>query len=217
MTRIAVIGTGRVGALLGRRWAAAGHSVVFGSRRTDGPEVRDPPAEAGPAVDVASPPEAAAGAEVIVLAVPGAAALEVAQGLGDLSGRIVVDCTNPVRRGGSAPGRASTDAPSGGEALARALPGARVVKAFNTTGSGNMADPRYPSGNLPMFLCGDDPEARQVVAGLAADLGFEPVDCGGLDAAALLESMALLWIRLAYRQGMGPDFALGLLRRSPTS
>ena len=81
------------------------------------------------------------------------------------------------------------------------------MKAFNTTGSANMADAAYPSGTPAMFLAGDDPEACAVVARLASDLGFEPVRSGGLDTAGDLEHLAMIWIRLAYPLGGGPDLA----------
>jgi predicted dinucleotide-binding enzyme len=76
-----------------------------------------------------------------------------------------------------------------------------------------MADPRYGGEGVTMFYCGDDAAAKEVAARLAADLGFEPVDAGPLAAARLLEPLALLWISLAYRQGLGREIAFKLLRR----
>lgn len=89
----------------------------------------------------------------------------------------------------------------------------RVVKAFNTTGSANMTDPRYPGGTPLMPVAGDDPTAKQVVMDLAGQIGFDPVDAGPLSGAAELEHLAALWIRLAYRLGHGPGIAFSLLRR----
>lgn len=97
--------------------------------------------------------------------------------------------------------------------MARWAAGARVVKAFNTTGSGNMADAGYGGERLAMMLCGDDEAAKRVVGGLAAELGFEPVDAGPLTRSRQLEQLAVLWIALAYQQGWGPDFGFALLRR----
>jgi len=88
-----------------------------------------------------------------------------------------------------------------------------VVKAFNTTGSGNMSDAGYGSERPAMLLCGDDDEAKVTVAGLADELGFEAVDAGPLSRSRQLEQLAVLWIALAYQQGMGMDFAFALLRR----
>jgi len=88
-----------------------------------------------------------------------------------------------------------------------------VVKAFNTTGWQNMADPAYGSQGLSMLLCGDGAEAKIVVAGLAEQLGFEPVDVGPLRSARYLEAMAMLWIDMAVFQGFGTDFGFRLVKR----
>jgi len=88
-----------------------------------------------------------------------------------------------------------------------------VVKAFNTTGAENMADPAYPGGTALMPVCGDDGEARAAVMALARDLGFEAVGAGDLKAARLLEPFAMTWIHLAIKCGFGRRTAFGLLRR----
>lgn len=209
--RIAVIGTGNVGAVLGRRWARGGHEVTFGTRRPEEPGVRALVGEAGPSAGAALPADAASRAEVVVLAVPGANAVEAAVALGDLAGKILVDCTNPILPGlaGLSVGRDD----SGAERIARAVPDARVVKAFNTTGSANMEDPVYPAGRVAMFLCGDDAGARRTVAALAAELGFDAVDCGPLTSARYLEPMAMAWITLAYPLKHGPGFGFSVVRR----
>lgn len=209
--RIAIIGTGNVGAVLGRRWAQGGHGVVFGSRRPDDGEIRALVEASGPRASAAAPAAAAAAADVVVLATPGAGAEAVAASLGDLAGKVLVDCTNPILPGLAGLSVGTDD--SGAERIARAVPAARVVKAFNTTGSANMEDPAYPGGRLAMLLCGDDADARAVVAGLAAELGFEPVDCGPLKSARYLEPMAMAWITLAYPLKNGPDFGFAVLRR----
>ena len=209
--RIAVIGTGNVGSVLGRRWARGGHEVVFGTRRPDDPEVAALVAAAGPSASAETPAAAAAGADVVALAVPGAAVVEAAVDLGDLAGKVLVDCTNPIRPGLEGLWVGTDD--SGAERVARAVPGARVVKAFNTTGSANMENPEYPGGRLAMFVCGDDPAARETAMALARELGFDAVDCGPLKAARYLEPMAMAWINLAYPLKNGPDFGFARLRR----
>jgi predicted dinucleotide-binding enzyme len=88
-----------------------------------------------------------------------------------------------------------------------------VVKAFNTTGFGNMNNPRYGSQAITMFLCGDDAEAKAVVTQLGEDLAFEMIDAGPLAIARLLEPLAMLWIHLAVFQDLGPDIAFTLQRR----
>ncbi|NJD19491.1 MAG: F420-dependent NADP oxidoreductase, partial [Gemmatimonadetes bacterium] len=174
-------------------------------------DVRALVAAAGVNASVTSPAEAAARAEVVVLATPGGGAESVVTGLGDLTGKILVDCTNPILPG-LAGLSVGTEA-SGAERIARAAPGAKVVKAFNTTGSANMEDPVYPAGRLAMFLCGDDAGARAAVAGLAGELGFEPVDCGPLASARYLEPVAMVWITMAYPLKNGPSFGFAVLRR----
>jgi hypothetical protein len=124
---------------------------------------------------------------------------------------VVVDATNPL----ASSMRELTRDPdlSGAERVARRLPTARVVKAFNTTGSANMADPAYGGVRPWMPVAGDDPDATQLVVGLAEELGFDAVAAGPLAAARDLEHLAALWIRLAHTLGHGPDIAFALLRR----
>lgn len=197
--RIAVIGAGRVGATLGRRWAGLGHDVVYG--------VRDPGAERHADLGAtAAPAEAVTGADVVLVALPWAAVEATLTGLA-VGDAVVLDATNPLPAGDDDP------AASGGERVARWLGSGRVVKAFNTTGSANMADPAgYPVAPL-LPVAGDDDGAKAVAVALAAELGFDPVDAGPLAAARDLEHLAALWIRLAYPLGHGPDIAFALVRR----
>lgn len=203
--RIAVIGMGNVGGALGRRWAEAGHEVVFGAR--------DPAGAKAPAAGgrVASVRDAAAAAEVVVLAVPWPAVRDALASAGDLAGKVLLDCTNPLTPDLSGLEVGTTT--SAGEQVARLAPGAKVVKIFNTTGAGNMADPRYGGAGATMLYAGDDAGAKGAAARLARDLGFEPLDLGPLTAARLLEPFALVWITLALRRGLGPDFVLNVVKR----
>jgi NADPH-dependent F420 reductase len=209
--KIAVIGTGNVGSTLGRRWAQGGHQVIYGSREPDSPRVSKLVQDCGPNAAAASSSQAAAGAEVVVLATPWDATQAAVEAAGDLRGKIVVDCTNPFS--GTSRALGGGQANSGGELVAQWAAGARVVKAFNTTGAGNMADPAYGDMAATMFICGDNPQARATVSGLAAELGFEVVDAGPLMAARYLEPLAMLWVHLAYSQAMGPAIAFKLLKR----
>jgi 8-hydroxy-5-deazaflavin:NADPH oxidoreductase len=209
--QIAIIGTGNVGAALGKRWANAGHDILFGVRDTAGPRVSSAVAAAGARARALSVREAAKAAAVVVLATPFSGTEAAITACGNLAGKIVVDCTNPVapNLGGLTIGH--TD--SAGEAVARWAKGAKVIKALNTTGSGNMLNPRYGNESLSMFVCGDDADAKKLVTGLIAELGFEPVDAGGLTQARYLEPLAMLWITMAYRYGNGPDFGFRVVRR----
>jgi predicted dinucleotide-binding enzyme len=210
--RIAIIGSGSVGGSLARGWAEHGHTITFGARNLGDDRLRRLVEELGGAAQAASIAVAVEEAEVVVLATPWAATLDIARGL-DLKGKTVVDSTNPLAPNLSGLTVGGND--SGAEQIARAAPGARVVKCFNTTGANNFLAPNYPGGPATMMFCGDDSESKGAVRQLGLDLGFDMVDLGPLNRARLLEPFALLWITLAYPQGMGRDIAFRLERRGP--
>jgi predicted dinucleotide-binding enzyme len=209
--KIAMIGAGNVGSALGRGWSARGHEIFFGARDPKDEKLRVLVNSIGAKAHAVSVAEAAANSEIVVLATPWPAAQGAIRAAGTLAGKIVIDCTNPLAPDLS--GLAIGHTTSAGEEVAKWAKGARVVKAFNTTGSGNMANARYDSARPTMCLCGDDSAAKASVAKLAEDLGFEAVDAGPLKNARLLEPFAMLWIYLAIKQGLGPDIAFKLLRR----
>lgn len=210
--KIAILGTGNVGAVLGRRLAALGHSIVFGVRDPIKDGVRELVDSIGDGAVAARVEHAASGADVVFLATPWEAAQDVITKIQpDLDDVVLVDCTNPVKPDLSGLSVGHDD--SAGECVARWAPHARVVKAFNTTGAGNMADPTCQDQPLTMFLCGDDDGAKSLVGDLTRQLGFDVCDAGGLDASRYLEPLAMLWIRLAYAQQWGPEFGFRVLRR----
>ncbi|MGO8920776.1 MAG: NADPH-dependent F420 reductase [Stellaceae bacterium] len=209
--QIAIIGTGNVGSALGKRWAAADHDILFGVRDAAAQRAISAVAAAGARARAVSVGEAAQAARVVVLATPFSSTEAAIAACGTLAGKIVVDCTNPVAPDLSGLTIGHTE--SAGEAVARWAKGAKVVKALNTTGSGNMLNPRYGNEALSMFVCGDDADAKKLVTGLIVDLGFEPVDAGGLTQARYLEPLAMLWISMAYRYGNGPNFGFRVVRR----
>jgi len=209
--KIAVIGSGNVGGTLGKGWAERGHEVVFGVRKPSDQKLTQLLEATGGQARAASVKDAAAGAEVVALTVPWDAAQEALKNAGNLRGKILLDCTNPLKPDLS--GLTVGYTTSGGEQVAAWASGARVVKIFNTTGFGNMANPAYPEGASMMLYCGDDAEAKKVAARLATDLGFEAYDAGPLAEARLLEPLALVWIHLAVFQKMGTGFAFHLIRR----
>jgi predicted dinucleotide-binding enzyme len=209
--KIAVIGAGNVGGTLGKGWATSGHEVLFGVRDAHDPKWKELLAAAGARAKAASVKDAAAAAEVIVLTVPWDAAEEALKNAGNLNGKVLLDGTNPLKPDLS--GLTHGHTTSGGEQVAIWAPGARVVKIFNTTGFGNMANPVYPEGPSMMLYCGDHPSAKKIAAQLAAELGFEPYDVGALKEARLLEPFALTWIHLAIFQKMGTGFAFRLMKR----
>ncbi len=208
--RIAVLGTGNVGGTLGQRWAGKGHEVVFGSREPDSEKVRQLLTAVGSNAEAAGYEEAAGEADVIVLATPWEAAREVLTSISDWAGSILIDCTNPIAPDLQLAVGTTT---SGAEIVSEWAEGALVVKAFNTTGWNNMADPIYHGEPITMFICGDNAEAKAIVTDLGEDLDFEVVDAGGLTMARFLEPLAMLWINLANVQRLGRNIAFKLVRR----
>lgn len=206
---ISIIGAGNVGMALGKAFSQRGEAIVFGVRvpAACAAEV----AKLGPRASVTTNAEAIAASGVVILAIPYAAVAAVAQSLADWGGRILVDATNPLAPDLSGLTVGATT--SGAEELAKLARGARVVKAFNTTGAENMADASYPNGTPFMPVCGNDAEARSRVISLAASIGFDAVDCGELVAARWLEPFAMTWIHMAIKLGMGRRFAFARLQR----
>ena len=208
--KIAVLGSGNVGGALGTHWAKAGHEVRFASRSPQSAEMSKLLSAAGPNALATTAVEAVNGADVVLLSTPWAATESMITQCGHLAGKIVLDATNPL-----GPGLAltHTGGDSGGEQVQRWAPAARVVKVFNTTGYGNMERPAYDGKASVMFYAGDDSEAKTVARTLSDAVGFESIDAGPLENARLLESWALLWIKMALLYGHGRDFAFVLSRR----
>lgn len=210
--KIAVIGTGNVGGVLGTRWAKNGHQVCFGSRTPESERIAALLATAGPRASASLPRDAAKDASVIVLAVPYPAVEETIGQLGGLAGKVVIDPTNPLNEDTSDLVLGTTT--SSGEQIASLLPESLVVKAFNMTGAiDNMVNPIYGDQKLSMFICGDDARAKSVVGALVSELDFEVVDCGPLTSSRYLEPLARLWITLAAEMNMGGDIGFRLIRR----
>ena len=205
--RIAIVGAGNVGQALGKGWRQAGHEVSYALRQATSNKVN---ALSADGARVVAMDQASASAEVVVLAVPWPAVAAVLAGLGPLDGKILVDATNPLTA--KLELAVGLD-DSAGETVARLAPGARVVKAFNTTGAENMANTRGFAVKPMMPVAGDDAAAKDAVRKLAEELGFEAVDAGPLAMSRQLEPLAVLWIKLAYAQGFGRSFAFALAQR----
>ena len=206
---ISIIGAGNVGMALAQAFIRRGESVVIGVPNPA--KYAEAVANLGSMARVTSTAEAIAASEIVILAVPYAAVATVAQSVDDWQGKILVDATNPLAPG--LVGLSLGTTTSGAEELAKLARGARVVKAFNTTGAENMADTHYPGGTPFMPVCGDDAAARAKVVALAALIGFDAVDCGELSAARYLEPFAMTWIHMAIRLGHGRRFAFARLKR----
>ena len=189
--RIAIIGPGKVGRALEAGWKRQGHDVRFGKRESNA--------------------QAAQWGEAVVLATPWTATKSAIAACGSLAGKVVLDATNPLL-----PDLAGLDHPdgrSGGERVAEWAGQAKVVKIFNTTGFGNMANAPYPSGKPMMLYCGDDSGGKAIAKQLSDDLGFDSIDFGPLANARYCEGVAMAWIWLALKGGLGRDVAFMLARR----
>jgi NADPH-dependent F420 reductase len=188
---VAMIGTGNVGAALGRRFAENGHKIVYGSRDPSAADVRELVAATGNGAVATTQAQAAAQADIVILAVPWTAAEGVVRALPDLRGKIVVDPTNP--RVMASDGFA--DYPiedSNAERIARLAPGAHVVKAFSTLGAETMLDPDLAGGPVTVPIVGDDRAAKERVAALTREIGLEAVDVGPLRHARIIEGLHYL-------------------------
>lgn len=209
--KIAVIGTGSVGAALGAKWGAAGHTVIYGSRDPSSERIQALLARTGPSAKAENAVAAVQEAHAIILALPWGVTQAALASLGSLRGRIVVDCTNPLLSDLS--GIELGHSTSAAEQIAAWAPGAKVVKSFNTASVKVMNDPVFGEHRATMFYCGDDPDAKEVVRQLVADVGFDPVDAGGLASARYLEPLAMLYIHLAFKQGWGSNCAFKIMKR----
>ena len=202
--KIAILGSGNVGSALATGWVKAGHEVVIAARNPDSEKTKQAAAQSGAAVMAIG--DACVASEVILLATPWAAVDEAVKSTGGVAGKVVLDATNPLK-----PQLAGIDVRpegSGAEYIQSLAPEARVVKVFNTIGAKHLTD----GHGLTMFYCGDSEDAKSLAAQLAKDVGFEPQDAGPLNMAATLEHFAFLWINLAFKRGLGPDFGLSIVR-----
>ncbi|MFN8938217.1 MAG: NADPH-dependent F420 reductase [Acidobacteriota bacterium] len=209
---IAFLGYGQVGAPLADHLARAGHNVTLGAAEPFSDRAlkalrRNAELKAAP------PREAILGADVVFLATPFAANEAVLMAVAtELVGKVLVDCTNPV---GPGLNHGLNSARSGTEMIQTLLPATKVVKAFTIYGFENLENSAYPGYNVKpaMLFCGADAAAKQRVARLIGDLGWEPVDTGGIEQALPLEHMTLLWIRMVRLGGQSPHVVWAALRR----
>lgn len=197
--KIGIIGKGRVGSALQSGLTRAGHIVRIGGRSTQ-----------------VSLPDIVNWADAIILAVPFSAIEDIAAQIGPCSDKIIIDCTNPIAPGPDGMGLSIGHTSSGAEHLQALLPDARIVKTLNQVGAEVMADTSGFVHKPVQLLAGNDDEAKQLVAGLLLELGFEPLDTGGLSKARLLEPFALVWINQSMAQKKGRDWAFGAMPRERT-
>jgi predicted dinucleotide-binding enzyme len=185
MTAIAIVGTGNIGRTLGEAWRRAGHAVSYASRTPAPPETL-------------APEDALATAEVVLLAIPGAAVdAFIDEHARLLAGRLIIDATN--RMGG--------DRLHSADELAAHAPTARPPRAFNTVGHEVLADP----GEADLFWCGPDGDDRALVEGLITDVGLRPIRVGHLETIDVVDGIGRLWMTLVFGAGHPRSIAFKLL------
>ncbi|MDJ0751960.1 MAG: NADPH-dependent F420 reductase [Ardenticatenaceae bacterium] len=206
--RIGIIGTGRLGQTTARIWAAKDHEIILASRD----EARAQKIAAGISGTVSgahfsSLPDSC---DAVLFAFPWYALTDIARGVGPLENIVLIDCINPITSSGSL---ALGHKNSAAEEIAKIFPRARVIKAFNHLYYDHFNHPVFGSTPADAFYCSDHDDAKTIVAQLAKDAGFNPVDLGPLKFARYLEPLALLWIQEAFLMGRGPDFTIKFISR----
>jgi len=203
--RLGILGSGLMGGKLGTIFVRAGHDVVFSYARSDA-KLKRLAREAGKKARAGTPREAAHEAAALLLAVHWSRINDVLKQAGDLSGKVIVSCSLPMNADDTALVIAHTS--SGSEELAKKIPNAAIVSAFNTVPSEVLFDvyeSRRRTKRPSLVYCGDDPAAKKLVAELIRDVGFDPVDAGPLRIARYTEPFALLVAQLAYEGKGGPE------------
>ncbi len=200
-----MLGRGDVGRRLAGGFHSRGHEVMIGSRDPRQPELQEWLAEDGAGIQSGSMDQTAAFGQLLVLALLGTATEDVLAAVGPepFAGKVVIDATNPLDFSQGVPPRlAITGRDSLGERVQRALPDAKVVKAFNTVGHGLMLDPKLSEGVPRMFIAGDDEGAKATVGEVLRSFGWpDPVDIGGIEGSRELESLCILWVKLGFARG----------------
>ncbi len=205
--RVGILGSGLMGGKLGTIFARAGHEVVFSYARSND-KLKKLARDAQGNARAGTPGEAAKQADALLLAVHWSRLDDVLKQVGDLSGKVIVTCSLPMDAGNTKLIIANTT--SGAEELAKKVPRALVVSAFNTVPSEvlfGVFEARRKNIKPSLVYCGDDANSKQIAAELIRDVGFDPVDAGPLQIARYTEPFALLVAQLAYEGDGGPELA----------
>ena len=206
MTAVTLVGSGLMARAIATRVLAGGGAVqVLGESTADAERLAAELGEPGRVTTGAVGDEVTG--DVVVLAVPYAVELELAAALAEtLDGKVVVDISNPVNT--ETFERIVPDAGSGAQEVAAAAPGARVVKAFNTTFAGTVAAGEVSGQPLDVLLASDDEEAKKTVASVAEDGGLRAVDAGPLERARELEAAG--YLHMVVQEGLGTGYGSAL-------
>jgi 8-hydroxy-5-deazaflavin:NADPH oxidoreductase len=203
--KVGVLGTGNVGQALGKAFVTLGHDVKMGSRSATNDKAIAWANEMGPKASAGTFADAVSFGDPVVLATLGVANEEILKAAGPekFKGKVVIDATNPLDFSGGAPPKLAVSGnDSGGERVQKLLPGARVVKAFNTVGHTLMFRPQLPGGPPDMFIAGNDEDAKKKVSGILKDFGWGAVhDLGGIESSRYLEAMCMAWVLSGFRSG----------------
>ena len=204
-TRVGVLGSGAVGRRLAAGFLSRGHDVMIGSRDPAKADLRQWLAEAGRGIAAGTFAQAADHGALIVLALLGEAAEAgiTAAGPEKFSGKVVIDATNPLDFSGGFPPKLSVSGQDSlGERVQRALPEAKIVKAFNIIGNDYFVDPRFREGLPTMLIAGDDGGAKSLVRDVLADFGWSDViDIGGIEGSRELEAICIAWVKIGGVRG----------------
>ncbi len=204
-TRVGVLGSGEVGRRLAAGFRGRGHDVMIGSRDPAKPELAEWLSSDGAGIAAGTFAETATRGELLVLAVLGNAAEETIAdaGAGSFTGKVVIDAMNPLDFSGGFPPKLSiTGEDSLGERVQRALPDAKVVKAFNTIGNPYFVDPSFREGKPTMLIAGNDEAAKRTVGDVLADFGWpDPVDLGSIEGSRELEAICIAWVKIGGTRG----------------
>jgi predicted dinucleotide-binding enzyme len=202
---VGVLGSGEVGRRLAAGFCSRGHDVMIGSRDPAKAELREWLSGEGAGIKAGTFREAAAHGELLVLAVLGDAAEQAIADAGTehFTGKVVIDSMNPLDFSGGFPPKLSiAGRDSLGERIQRALPDAKVVKAFNTIGNQYFVDPGFSDGEPTMLIAGDDDAAKRTVGDALADFGWsDVVDIGGIDGSRELEAICIVWVKIGGARG----------------
>ncbi len=205
---IGIIGPGQIGVTLATIWSQAGHNIILGSREPA--KAATIASELGNNMQGMGIAETAAAADILLFSFPWYALIDIQREIGKCEGKIIIDCINPITSSGSL---ALGHKWSAGEEIAQSFPLAHVVKAFNHIYVEHFKSPIFDGKPATAYYCSNSDKAKQVVASLATEMGFDPIDIGPIKHARYLEPLALLWIQMAFHMGKGPEFTFKLLER----
>lgn len=199
--KIGIIGAGNMGTGLGKYWVRNNHELMFSYSR-DANKLREAADSVGKNTRTGSPAEAAAFGDVVLLATPYGVAADALRAAGSLDGKILFSCVNALKPDYS--GMAVGTTTSGAEELAKLVPKARFVDALPSFAEMlHSGSTKFGNDISSIFYCGDDAQAKGVVAGLLRETGVEPVDVGPLRNARYLEPAMMLLVQMSYQLGMG--------------